>query len=139
MNDAIVDPHGGAIFREATERSPEIRYDSLSRTLSVSGASYPEDVASFYGPVLAALSDVLKGLQREAVTVDLALVYFNSSSAKALMNLFMMLESAAEQGNQVTVNWFYAPDDETMKEFGEEFAEDIRFVTFNVRPIGAAV
>lgn len=119
----------------ATDRSPEIRFDFQSRTLSLRGESYPEDVAAFYGPVLGDLEAFLKRLEGEAVVFDIALVYFNSSSAKALMNLFFMLEAAAEAGNAITVNWHYAEDDDTMQEFGEDFAEDLAQVTFNLKPI----
>lgn len=120
------------ICRAATDRSPEIRFDPQACTLSISGASFPEDGAAFYGPVLTTLEGVLKALRQRSVTVRIALNYFNSSSAKALMNLFIMLDDAAEAGNQVFVDWFHAADDDTMKEFGEEFAEDVRFVRFNV-------
>jgi hypothetical protein len=126
------------ICRAPTDRSPEIRFDPQACSLSISGASFPEDGAAFYGPVLTTLEEVLKALQERCVTVRIALNYFNSSSAKALMNLFIMLDDAAQAGNQVTVNWFHAPDDDTMKEFGEEFAEDVRFVRFNVIPSAAA-
>lgn len=124
------------LARTPTDRSPEIWYDAVSRTLSINGASYPEDAAAFYGPILGALQEVLSGLHRSSITVDIALVYFNSSSAKALMNLFMLLEATGEAGNDVTINWFHASDDDTMKEFGEDFAEDTRFVRFNVTPLG---
>lgn len=118
----------------ATDRSPDIRFDALTPRLSIRGSSYPEDVAAFYGPVLADLKQVLGGMMRAGLTVDIALVYFNSSSAKALMNLFLLLEGAAEAGNDIIVNWFHTPDDDTMREFGEEFAEDVRFIRFNVIP-----
>lgn len=125
------------ISRAPTDRSPEIQFDPDACSLSISGASFPEDGAAFYGPVLSTLDDILKALDQRCVTVRIALNYFNSSSAKALMNLFLMLDDAAQAGNQVVVNWFHAADDDTMKEFGEEFAEDVRFVRFNVIPTAA--
>ena len=118
---------------EAGERSPRILFDPGKGTLQISGESYPEDAAAFFGPVLRALENQL--LQDgPPLLVDLELAYFNSSSAKALMNIFQMLEEAASQGRAITVNWRYHPDDDTMEEFGEDFAQDFKHASFRVVP-----
>lgn len=114
-----------------TGRTPAIDFDFDGGLLRLSGESYPDDVATFFGPVFAALRDYLT-TPGGAVRFDIELVYFNSSSAKALMNMFQMLDQAAEAGCRLTVNWFYATDDDTMKEFGEDFSEDLAHVTFNL-------
>ena len=64
--------------------------------------------------------------------VDMELLYFNSSSSKALMNMFDYLESAAERGWRIVVNWIYQEENETSLECGEEFQEDCRAVEFNL-------
>lgn len=117
---------------EATARSPEISFDYENHRLSIRGKSYPEDSVAFYVPVLNSLKGYLQEIEGTAVTVDIQLLYFNSSSAKAIMNLLLMLEGAAERGNDVTVNWHYTEDDETMQEYGEEFAEDLSQVDFKL-------
>lgn len=119
-------------IREATSRSPEVRFDYVQHHLMLSGKSYPEDAVAFYVPVLNELKAYLGAVGGETITVDIRLQYFNSSSAKALMNILLLLEGAASRDNTVTVNWHYAEDDETMQEYGEEFAEDLEKVTFNV-------
>ena len=113
----------------ATDRSPAVRFDPAAGTLTLAGESYPEDAAAFFGPILHALRAFLQ-TEGPSVTVDIALVYFNSSSAKALMNIFQMLEEAATAGRAVRVNWHFAPDDETMEEFGEDFASDLDAIDF---------
>jgi hypothetical protein len=123
------------IFIEATDRSPEVKFEFDRRHLSLSGESYPEDVFAFFDRILRAAEKYLDGLTGETVTVDIALIYFNSSSAKALMNFLEMLERAAERGNKVKVNWKYREGDDTMKELGEEFGEDLTSVDFTVTPI----
>lgn len=120
------------LTRTATERTPEINFDFSSGVFSIRGESYPEDVAAFYGPVMSALKDRLVTGSRQTLTFEIELIYFNSSSAKVLMNLFLLLENAAESGNRVRVNWYYLGDDDTMREFGEEFSEDVRKIEFNV-------
>jgi len=121
-------------IREATARSPEVLFDYDQHRLTLSGKSYPEDAVAFYVPVLNSLKAYLEQVSGAEITVDIRLQYFNSSSAKALMNMLLLLEGAAARDNEVVVNWHYAEDDETMQEYGEEFAEDLERVTFNVVP-----
>jgi len=123
------------ISRPAGERSPLVEFDFSTQSLLMEGESYPEDAAAFFGPLLEALQAYLAQAGGDSVVLNLKLAYFNSSSAKALMNMFQMLEEAAEKGLTVTVNWHYHPDDDTMEEFGEDFSEDFRAARFNMCPI----
>ena len=114
----------------ATERSPEVDFDFAAGRLSLKGESYPEDASKVFGPIFGALEEFLAEAVGREVCVDVELIYFNSSSAKALMNMFLRLDEAAAKGVRITVNWRFTPDDETMKEFGEDFSEDLEHVTF---------
>lgn len=117
----------------ASERSPEVLFDVAAGTLLIKGESYPEDASSVFGPIFAHLQEYLAQAEDKGLKVDFELIYFNSSSAKALMNMFQMLESAVAV--DVVVNWQFMADDETMKEFGEDFSEDLDHVTFNLVPV----
>ena len=77
------------------------------------------------------LDVIATGPQHELV-FDLTFAYFNSSTAKALMNLFEMLERAADGGTRIVINWHIAPDDDAMREFGEDFSLDISACRFNL-------
>jgi len=46
-----------------------------------------------------------------------------------------MLDEAAENGNNVTINWAYDEEDDNMEELGEEFGEDLEHATFNLKVI----
>jgi hypothetical protein len=81
---------------------------------------------------MSSLDTFLTGLEGGRVQFDIELVYFNSSSAKALMNLMLLLERAGAAGNEVVVNWYFNSDDDTMQEFGEDFSEDLEHVQFNL-------
>lgn len=116
----------------ATERSPAVDFDFDAGVLSIKGESYPEDASTVFGPIFAALERFLAEKDGGAVRFDFELIYFNSSSAKALMNMFQLLDKAAERGIAIAVNWVFAPEDETMKEFGEDFSEDLEHVQFNL-------
>ena len=119
-----------------TERSPLVDFDFEQHRLRLEGESYPEDAAAFFGPLIAALERYLDGLRLDppasSVVLDLRLAYFNSSSAKAFMNIFQRLEAAARDGVAVLVNWHYQADDDTMMEFGEDFREDFQAAHFEL-------
>jgi len=116
----------------ATERSPAVDFDFQAGRLSLRGESYPEDASTVFGPIFAALEGFLAGAEGKDIRFDFELIYFNSSSAKALMNMFQLMDKAAARGVKIVVHWVYAHDDETMKEFGEDFSEDLEHVTFNL-------
>jgi len=117
----------------ATERSPEVDFDFENHRLRLSGESYPEDVAAFYGPVFEAFDRYLHQLADGACVFDFELIYFNSSSAKAIMSLIERLDEVAARGATVTVNWYYDEEDDTMRELGQEFGEDLGHVDFHVQ------
>jgi hypothetical protein len=118
----------------ATDRTPEVRFAFGEGKLSLTGESYPEDAAAFYGPLFQALGVFVAQLKAEKLSMDLQLDYFNSSSAKALMRIFQLLEDTAVKGNDVRVNWHFDPDDDTMQEFGEDFAQDFSKAKFMLCP-----
>ncbi len=123
----------------ATGRTPAVAFDFASGHLRMSGESYPDDVATFFGPVFTALRAYLADADPTPIHFDMELLYFNSSSAKVLMNILQMLEAAAKAGRPVSVVWSYEDNDESMRELGEDFSEDLQHVAFSLRnvPVGA--
>jgi len=109
---------------EATKRTPAIHFDFEKHQLSLTGESYPEDVNQFYGQVISTLESYLTETNDQSLQVNLDLLYFNSSSAKALIRIFDMLDEAATQ-NKVSICWMYEADDDNIAELGEEFGEDL--------------
>ena len=114
----------------ATDRSPEVRLDVANRTISFTGEAYTEDAAAFWGPILQEMQSIVEQEPEEPLQVDFRLAYFNSSSAKALMNIFQLLESAAETGSKIRVHWYFQDGDDTIEESGEDFSEDLKAVEF---------
>jgi SiaC family regulatory phosphoprotein len=117
----------------ATERSPAISFDFAGHHLKLRGESYPEDVTAFYTPVFQALDAYLADLGNGACRFDFELIYFNSSSAKAIMMLLEKLDEAAATGATIQVYWYYDEEDDTMEELGEEFGEDLDHATFHLK------
>ncbi|OGG97859.1 MAG: hypothetical protein A2508_10490 [Candidatus Lambdaproteobacteria bacterium RIFOXYD12_FULL_49_8] len=115
---------------------PRIDFDPIGHQLVIKGESYPEDTATFYGPAMDWLESYLAQLPTsQAVRVDLELTYFNSSSYKLFLGFFDRLESAAQQGHLILVNWHYDSDNSAQEENGLEFKEDLKQVQFKLCPI----
>ena len=121
----------------ATDRTPEVAFAFSEARLRLSGESYPEDVGAFFAPVFRALEAYLAALGKGACRFDIELLYFNSSSAKAIMMLLEKLDAAAANGATVAVHWRYDPEDDTMLELGEEFAEDLEHASVTLEPLPA--
>jgi len=126
------------LYIAPTPSSPEVDFQFEARTLSLRGESYPENAAAFYGDIIARLKEFLAAQTGIALEVNIALAYFNSSSTKMLFNLIEALSNAAEDGNQVRLNWYHDEEDDTILEFGQELSEDFPAIEFVTRAVGAA-
>ena len=76
----------------ATDRTPEIILTLEPAKLSIKGESYPEDVSAFYGQVIQAVNSLVESPAGE-LTVEIQLIYINSSSIKALFRIFEGFEA----------------------------------------------
>ena len=70
----------------ATDRTPEIQLSAAQGIFSMRGESFPEDVAAFYGQVIMAIDAMASSIQGP-LKVDVAMVYINSSSIKAMFRI----------------------------------------------------
>lgn len=115
---------------QATARTPRVSFDCEQGLFRLEGESYPEDTKKFYDEPLSHVYDFLQGKHSQPCKFVFRLKYFNSSSAKVLMDLFMAIEEAAQAGSDMTVEWHYAEDDDNMQELGEEFSEELTEAKF---------
>jgi hypothetical protein len=116
----------------ATDRTPAVSFDFDRRHLKIKGESYPEDVSAFYHPIFEALDTYLADLGDGSCRFDFELLYFNSSSAKAIMMLMEKLDEASGNGASIEIYWHYDEEDDTMQELGEEFGEDLEHAVFHL-------
>ena len=117
--------------REATARTPHIHLDAKAGTLVMSGESYPEDVPAFYSELNQAITAYFEA-SGQALSVFIKLTYFNSSSARALMELLDLLDAAAEAGCAVTVEWACDPDDDITREFAQDISSDVSHLSVTI-------
>ena len=106
----------------ATERTPEIQLSSINGIFRMKGESYPEDVSAFYGQVIVAVDQLANNLAKH-LTVDVAMIYINSSSIKAMFRIFEGLEAVRKNGQTLSITWHYQDDDDIMQELGEDFKD----------------
>ena len=116
----------------ASKSTPKIDFNSKTNVLSMNGESYPENTVKFYAPIFNWLEQYIKQLGDNKVTINIELVYFNSSSSKVLMDIFDILEDASAEGKDITLNWLYDVDNDASLEYGEEFSEDVESLNFNL-------
>jgi hypothetical protein len=107
---------------QGTEDTPKIILDAENDILEISGRSMPEDVSSFYEPVLNWLSEYAEK-PNEKTVFNFKLTYFNTASSKLLLDILMKLEEMHEKGYDVLIKWHYPEEDEDMAEAGEEYAD----------------
>lgn len=110
----------------ATASTPGITADWAAGLLVMRGDSYPENSFEFFGPVIDWIESYLKE-SAAPLRLELHLVYMNTSSVKAMMDIFDLLEEAHNKGRQVGVDWVYDPRNERVLGLADEFREDCTF------------
>ncbi|WP_319782015.1 biofilm regulation phosphoprotein SiaC [Oceanisphaera sp. IT1-181] len=115
-----------------SQSTPTIVCDVDSGVMSMQGDSYPENSFEFFAEIITWVEDFLKQSPLP-LRLDLHLIYMNTSSVKAMMDIFDMLEAAFTTDRQVSVRWYYDPANERVVELAEEFKEDCTF-PFDIEP-----
>lgn len=113
-----------ALDIRATNDTPKVLLDPENDIFEISGRSLPEDVVSFYQPVLDWLEDY-KDAPNDFTEFVFKYIYFNTATSKLVQDILIKLEEIHEAGDQVQVIWFYEEDDEDMLDLGEEFSENV--------------
>ncbi len=115
-----------------SQSTPEIRTDWAGGQLAIEGDSYPENTFELFGPVIAWVEHYFASSD-QPLTLELRLIYLNTSSIKAMMDIFELLEEAHARNRKVAVNWYYDRRNERVAELAEEFREDCTF-PFIIQP-----
>jgi hypothetical protein len=116
---------------EKTSFSPEVTLDPEKKLFVISGESRPPDVANFYGEILKWFDDFshspysLKETDK-SFAINFDFEYFNSTSAKYLLDLCKQIAAARSGGMNIAVNWHYEENDLDMLEAGREMSRIAR-------------
>tara|TARA_B110000211_G_C14081853_1_gene554954 strand:+ start:1966 stop:2343 length:378 start_codon:yes stop_codon:yes gene_type:complete len=105
----------------ATDDTPEVILDA-SGDFQFNGKSLPEDVASFYDPIIDWIDSYGKNPLDSSI-FKFKFTYFNTASSKMILDILMKLEELSEGGADIKVEWHYEEEDEDMEEAGEEYSD----------------
>ena len=108
------------LYIQGTDESPDIMLDKSAGKFDFSGKSLPEDVKVFYSPVLDWLEQYIADPNPETI-VNFKMDYFNSASAKQIMDIMSAFEKVHLKGLKVLIRWHYSEDDEDMEDAGASY------------------
>lgn len=116
----------------SSQSTPMIHSHWQTGRLTMRGDSYPENSYELFDQVITWVRHFLHDETRP-LRLLLGLIYLNTSSVKAMMDIFDLLEEAHQQGRDVSVEWLYDPRNERIAELADEFREDCSF-PFSITP-----
>ena len=108
------------LFHEATNITPLVEFDPQSGMFRIEGKSMPEDVASFFLPLIEWL-EAYGESPSTTTEVELKLTYFNTASSKYLLDFLFKLQHIHEEHGGVAARWYYQEEDESMEDAGEAY------------------
>ncbi len=103
-----------------TKYSPEVIM-SPDGIIKIKGRSIHENIVDFYKPVSEWVNEYIK-VPADITCADVNLEYFNSASAKILIQLFQRLSHVQLKYKKFIINWYYEEGDEDILERGEYFS-----------------
>jgi hypothetical protein len=109
-----------------TSSTPLVLADQDQGRITMAGDSYPENPFEFFQPIIDWIENYLSQDTRP-LHLELALVYLNTSSIRAMMDIFDRMEEAFQHGREVSVHWTFDPENERVGELADEFKEDCTF------------
>lgn len=117
------------IHLNATQSTPAVSAtirEGGAGHLEMKGDSYPENSFDFFAPLFSWVENLL-AQDGASLGMELHLLYLNTSSVKAMMDIFDLMEDAHNEGKKVSLSWYYDHDNERIAELAEEFKEDCSF------------
>jgi hypothetical protein len=117
---------------KGNQDTPTVIFDKDQLWFEISGRSFPADADGFFQPLIKWLDDYKKSGPKEMTVLNVKMDYFNTASAKMILDMFFKLEDFKDENLPVMIKWHYLEEDDDMLEAGEEFKEivelDFEFV-----------
>jgi hypothetical protein len=117
---------------DQTTNSPGVVLDPESNRFEITGESRPPDVGNFYGEILRWMDDYSQHVirsheEKDPVEFNFDLEYFNSSSAKYILDFCKQIATIPSKGKNVIIKWHYEAEDMDMLEVGKELSRLAKF------------
>ena len=103
------------------EDIPTVVLDRENNVFEISGRSLPESSVLFFKPILNWLDEYKHNpLPRTEFVFNMS--YYNTSTAKQILEILLRLEDIYSTGHDVRVTWIYESGDIDMEDAGVEYA-----------------
>lgn len=111
--------------------TPGVILDHEEHSIEIEGESRPQDVREFYVPILEWMNDFSETLLRsdddsKPVIANFNFNYFNSGSAKCILDICKILSKLRSDNIDVSARWHYVKGDDDMLEAGMEMAQIVK-------------
>ncbi len=106
---------------EPTKKTPSVYINPDAGVMEMKGMSSSENSLSFYKPILDYLDSCI-ATSKPINSVDLSFKYFNTSSAKCILDVLERFADMKDSGMDVNINWHYEKMDEEMLDSGQNFS-----------------
>lgn len=124
-----------ALIIKETLATPRIEFDVAKNNFELQGCSRPEDVRDFYAPIIKWLTEFKDSVDEnfkakhaeDPMVFKFKFDYFNSSSAKFILDILVLINQIHSQGLKMRIDWYFDENDDDMKEVGEELSEVVDF------------
>jgi hypothetical protein len=119
------------LYIKPTNLTPEVTFSPEEKIFMIKGISSPEDVRAVYYPVIEWIKSYINELietknanytQDSPLLFGIDLIYFNSSTAKFLYDIFLEMKRLIPAGIPFRVEWYYDEEDLDQKEAGADIA-----------------
>jgi len=117
--------------KEKTGSTPYVLIDEEKKFMRIAGESFHENIVEFFQEINSWLEEYLAS-DFDAFTFECEMKYFNSSTAKLLLNMLLHMDDYASDDKKIIVNWITTQDNEIIIECGEDFQEEMSNLEFNL-------
>lgn len=117
--------------KQKTGSTPYVLVDEEKSYMKFEGESFHENISAFFKEVNDWLDNHLES-DFDTLTFDCEMEYFNSSTAKLLLNMLIDMDEHTSDNKKIIVNWITTEDNDIIIECGEDFQEEMEKLEFNL-------
>lgn len=115
---------------EATANTPAVKFCPDKGELEIKGISISENSARFYRPLIEGVEQYLFKPVSPTI-IQIHLDYFNTATAKCIIEILKKMEGLPKRGIKVQVNWYYKADEPASYHSGMDY-KSILTLDFNM-------
>ncbi len=105
----------------AREYTPAVLLDANDGIIEIAGKSFPEDAVRFYKPIFKWIDEYITN-PTPNTKLNLKFSYYNTSSAKKILELIKKVALLQLSGNKLEITWYYDEGDEDMLSAGNDYS-----------------